>query len=261
MLLKTRCELSFHIQVPTPFVFMLRPRSGASQWVQQEQYKVSPQILVTETTDMFGNLCQRMVAPPGQFDVQTANVVVTTATIDEDEDAAFIPVANLPDETLTYLLPSRYCEADRHNSLSLSIVGDVEPGYQQVAKIVAWLRANVEFLPGSSGYPVSAVEVVDRGYGVCRDLAHVGISLCRALCIPARLVVGYLHELKPMDIHAWFEAYIGGRWYTFDPTQSNLDGARIAIAYGRDAADVAICNQYGPAVDPFHMLVEVTAGA
>lgn len=259
MLLKTRCELSFQIQTPTPFVFMLRPRSGLSQWVQQEQYHVSPQILITETTDVFGNLCQRMLAPPGQFDITTSTVVMTTPELDVDDKAPFIPVESLPDDTLMYLLPSRYCEADRHNSLALGIVGDAEPGYQQVSTINDWIRREVEYLPGSSGYPVSAFEVVERGYGVCRDLAQVGISLCRSLCIPARLVVGYLHELKPMDIHAWFEAYVGGRWYTFDATQANLDGARIAIAYGRDAADVAICNQFGPAVDPYHMLVEVSA--
>lgn len=257
MILATRCELSFHLEVPTPFVFMLRPRSGNSQWVQQEEYHVNPEIQVTEATDVFGNLCQRMVAPPGQFDVRTSNVVRTTPETDIDLHAPFILVSDLPDDTLMYLLPSRYCEADRHNSLALSIVGDAEPGYQQVEKIVDWLRVQVEYIPGSSTYPVSAYEVVDRGYGVCRDLAQVGISLCRSICIPARLVVGYLHKLEPMDIHAWFQAYIGDRWYTFDPTQTDLEKARIAIAFGRDAADVAICNQYGPAVDPHHMLVEV----
>jgi transglutaminase-like putative cysteine protease len=258
MWLKTRCELGFNIVDPTPFVFMLRPRSAASQWVMQEMYDVQPRIQVTEAMDPFGNLCQRLIAPKGDFRIQTSSLVMTADHSDVDHTAEFTPVPELPDEILTFLLPSRYCEADRHNALALEIVNTSAPGYPQVESIVEWIRHYVEYVPGSSGYPVSAVEVVERRYGVCRDLAHVGISLCRSLCIPARLVVGYLHGLEPMDIHAWFEAYVGERWFTFDATQRNLEGARIAIAYGRDAADVAICNQYGPAVDPSRMFVDVT---
>ena len=258
MILNTKCEMSFQIETPTPFVFMLRPRSGLGQSIQQETYEVSPNIPITEATDVYGNLCQRLVAPIGRFDIRTTSVVSTSAGSDEDSSAAFIPVEQVPDEVLMYLLPSRYCEADRHNAQALSIVGDAQPGYEQVSRIVNWMRTNVNFVPWSSSVPISATEVMDRGFGVCRDLAHVGISLCRSICIPARMVVGYLHNLDPMDIHAWFEVYVGNRWYTVDATQADLHGARIAIAYGRDAADVAICNQYGPAVDPFHILVEVT---
>jgi transglutaminase-like putative cysteine protease len=109
----------------------------------------------------------------------------------------------------------------------------------------------------SSTYPVSATEVNQRGEGVCRDLAHMGIALCRALVIPARLVVGYLHELEPMDIHAWFEAYVGGEWYSFDPACPDSREPRIAIAHGRDATDVAIYNQYGPMLLPRDMQVSV----
>jgi len=258
MWLKTRCELGFIIEDPTPFVFMLRPRSAVGQWVMQERYDVQPRIQVTEAMDSFGNLCQRLIAPRGDFRIQTSSLVMTAGHSDFDHTAEFTPVPELPDELLTFLLPSRYCEADRHNALALEIVNTSAPGYPQVESIVEWIRGYVEYIPGSSSYPVSAVEVIDRRHGVCRDLAHVGISLCRSLCIPARLVVGYLHGLEPMDIHAWFEAYVGERWFTFDATQRNLEGARIAIAYGRDAADVAICNQYGPAVDPSRMFVEVT---
>lgn len=94
--------------------------------------------------------------------------------------------------------------------------------------------------------PLSAVEVKGNGHGVCRDLAHLGIAYCRSISIPARMVVGYLYGLDPMDLHAWFEAYVGGRWYTFDPSQEALKGGRVAIAYGRDAADVSIFHQFGP---------------
>ena len=90
------------------------------------------------------------------------------------------------------------------------------------------------------------MDSLDHGAGVCRDFAHVGIALCRSLQIPARMVVGYLHALDPMDLHAWFEAFVGGRWYTFDATQKKPRGGRIVLAYGRDAADVAFISDYGP---------------
>ncbi len=119
------------------------------------------------------------------------------------------------------------------------------------------MRDNIRFLPGTSTVPVSAVEVNQRGYGVCRDLAHMGIALCRALSIPARMVVGYLHGLVPMDLHAWFEAYVGGRWYAFDATQQGVKSGYITIGYGRDAADVAIYTQFGPPVLPIRQAIDV----
>ena len=137
------------------------------------------------------------------------------------------------------------------------IVGDTLLGYDQVREITDWIRNNVRYVPGSSEIPLSAEEIRKQGHGVCRDLAHLGIALCRSISIPARIVVGYLVGLQPMDLHAWFEAYVGDRWYSFDPTQDTLKGGRIVIAYGRDAADVAISNQFGPPVFPYEMSVEV----
>ena len=146
---------------------------------------------------------------------------------------------------LPFLLPSRYCESDRFGDLAREIILDVLPGYDQVSKINDWVRDSIHYLPGSSEFPLSAIEVHRLGHGVCRDLAQVAIALCRSISIPARLVVGYLHNLQPMDLHAWFEAYVGDRWYTFDPTQSGLCGGRVIIAFGRDAADVSIFHQFG----------------
>lgn len=140
---------------------------------------------------------------------------------------------------LSYLLPSRYCESDRFHQMATEITAGQQPGYDQVAVIVNWLRYAIRFRPGSSDTPVSAVEVNARQEGVCRDLAHLGIALCRSLSIPARMVVGYLYRLEPMDLHAWFEAYVGGRWYTFDATQAELKGGYVAVGYGRDAAEAA----------------------
>jgi len=139
----------------------------------------------------------------------------------------------------------------------MALTVNESPGYDQVSRLVAWIRANVQYVPGSSDVPWSAVEIHQRGYGVCRDLAHLGIALCRSISIPARIVVGYLHNLQPMDLHAWFEAYVGGRWYTFDPTQPDLYGGRVIIAFGRDAADVAVFHQFGPACLLVDMQVRV----
>jgi transglutaminase-like putative cysteine protease len=122
---------------------------------------------------------------------------------------------------------------------------------------VDYIRNNLQYCPGAGQQIISAIEVNQSSQAVCRDMAHLGIALCRALSIPARMVVGYLHTLIPMDLHAWFEVYVGGRWYTFDATQDDLQGARVAIAYGRDAADVAVYTQFGDPVDLVRMEVHV----
>ncbi|WPJ97907.1 transglutaminase family protein [Coraliomargarita algicola] len=165
--------------------------------------------------------------------------------------AHFVEIQQLPEETLPFLLPSRFCESDRFSQMAASIVMGQAPGYDQCSAIVNYIRQTIRYTPGSGMDIVSATEVNQRSDAVCRDLAHLGIACCRALSIPARMVVGYLEDLQPMDLHAWFEAYVGGRWYTFDPTRDHLQGGRVAIAYGRDAADVAIYTQFG---DPAELL-------
>lgn len=246
MWLRTTCNLRFQMGEPTPLILMLRPRSGSQQWVAREAYTLSPSVPVEEYTDIFGNLCQRLVVPPGEFSVHTSADVMTADVVDQTPGAFFVEIQNLPDTVLSYLLPSRYCESDRFGELARGVLNGVQPGYDQVYAISAWVHATIRYLPGSSAFPLSAVEVNERHEGVCRDLAHLGVALCRSISIPARLVVGFLHQLEPMDLHAWFEAYVGGRWYTFDPTEDRLRGGRIAVAYGRDAADVAIYHQFGP---------------
>ena len=263
MWLRTSCSLAFNVTVPTPFILMLRPRSGAHQWVARESYTLKPSVPVVEFTDSYGNLCQRLIAPPGEFSIRTSADVMTADTIDVGVGAPYDEVQNLPDDVLTYLLPSRYVEAEKFFVMANEIVGDAAPGYDQVARIVAWVQRSVRFNPASDHPYMTAVEVNLRGEGVCRDLAHIGIALCRALCIPARMVVGYLHGLEPMDLHAWFEAYVGGRWYTFDATQQAPVGGRVMVAYGHDAANVAIYSQFGPALSPtvMHIAVELLDGA
>jgi transglutaminase-like putative cysteine protease len=257
MWLRTTCDLKFEISVPTPFVLMLRPRSGAQQWIAMEEYRLNPSVPVFEFTDGYGNLCQRLIAPPGPFAVHTAAEVMTADGVDQAPGAPFVEIQYLPDSVLGFLLPSRYCEADRFCQMSASIASGTSHGYDQVAAIAAWLRATIRFEPDRSEALVSAIEVNARGWGVCRDLSHLGIAMCRSLSIPARMVVGYLHGLQPMDLHAWFEAYVGDRWYAFDATQSQLKGGYVAIGYGRDAADVAVYNQFGPSLYPTFQQVRV----
>lgn len=257
MWLRASCELDFDIAVPTPFIMMLRPRSGAQQWIAREEYRLQPTVPVIEFTDSFGNLCQRLIAQPGSFSISTMAEVMTADFLDRQPGAPFVEVQNLPEPVLAYLLPSRFCESDRFGDMALDITRGCVLGYDQVQAIENWLRRHISYLPGTSTVPISAVEVNQRQSGVCRDLAHLGIALCRALSIPARMVVGYLHGLQPMDLHAWFEAYVGGRWYTFDATQGGGQSGYVAIGYGRDAADVSIYTQFGPSVVPTRQLVSV----
>jgi transglutaminase-like putative cysteine protease len=246
MQLNAGCELLFEAQGPTPLVLMLRPRSGAGQWIMREEYQITPAVYVTEFSDMYGNLCQRVVAPQGPFSIHFSATVQTTDAIDVAPGAPYTPVEDLPDDVLHYTLPSRYCQSDQLGNLASQITENVEPGYDQAEAIRCWIFENVRYEYGTSDASTSAVDTAKTRVGVCRDFTHLGISLCRALNIPARMVVGYLYQLDPMDLHAWFEAYVDGRWYTFDATQQQPRGNRITVAYGRDAADVAFTTQFGP---------------
>jgi transglutaminase-like putative cysteine protease len=257
MRLHTSCDLTFDIAVPTPFVLMLRPRSGAQQWIASEKYTLVPRVPVTEFTDTYGNLCQRLLAPPGAFSVSTGAEVILADSVDRAQGAPIVEIQDVPHDVLIYLLPSRYCEAERFGQMALEITAGQLLGFDQVAAIEAWVRRTIRYESSGSDIPVSAVEVNLRQWGVCRDLAHLAIALCRSLCIPARMVVGYLHGLEPMDLHAWFEAYVAGRWYTFDATQETVKGGYVVLGYGRDAADVAVYNQFGPAVYPVTKSIQV----
>jgi transglutaminase-like putative cysteine protease len=246
MILEAHCELSITADAPVPVLFMLRPRSGWGQWVMKEEYVSDPHVPMIEYTDDYGNLSQRAIVPPGPLTLSAHCVVDTSDTIDVNRDADFVPVQSVPDPILKFLLPSRYCQSDQVGNLARSIVGRAAPGYQQAEAITRWIHENVRYQYGTSNASTSALETAQSREGVCRDMAHLGIALCRSLNIPARFVSGFLHELDPMDLHAWFEAYVGVRWFTFDATQHEARGNRIAIGYGRDAADVALLTHYGP---------------
>jgi len=262
MRLDAGCEISFEASAPTPMILMLRPRSGLGQWILREEYRLEPGVPVVEYTDGYGNLCQRLTAPQSSFQIYTSACVETADTIDVQPGAPFIPVQDLPDGVLQFLLPSRYCQSDRLGDLASEIVMNQSPGYDQAEAIRHWIQSNVEYRYGTSDASTSAVDTAEEQIGVCRDFAHLGIALCRSLSIPARMVVGYLYQLDPMDLHAWFEAFVGDRWYTFDATQEKPRGNRIAIGYGRDATDVALSTQFGPMqLTEMHVWVDAAKSA
>lgn len=250
MRLDAGCEMTVEADADCPAIAMLRPRSGLAQWMVRESYEFDPWVPTTEYVDIYGNLCQRLVIPKGQMRIRVEATVETEPTIAVNFDAPFTPVPQLPDSAVIYLLPSRYCPADKMNAKAMEIVQGKAPGYAQVEAIRAWIHDNIKYQYGVSNASTDALETLNAGAGVCRDYAHIGMALCRSLNIPARMVVGWLHQLDPMDMHAWFEAFVGGRWYTFDATQAQPRGGRLVMAYGRDAADVALISNYGPLKTP-----------
>ena len=239
--------MSFDVPAPTPMMLILRPQSGAGQFVHRMSFDLRPEVAATEFADGNGNLCQRLVAPPGRFEVEVTAEVTVADEIDTAAGAPMTPAEELPDWTLPLTLPSRYCESDELGDVAAEVTKDAAPGYDQAEAIRNWVHREFEYEYGTSDATTSAAETVRQKRGVCRDFTHVGIALCRALNLPARMVVGYLHELDPMDQHAWFETFVGGRWYAFDATQERPRGGRVVVAYGRDAADVALVSQWGPA--------------
>jgi transglutaminase-like putative cysteine protease len=246
MRLEAKCQMTLDVEEPTPLVAMLRPRSGEGQWVVSESYELEPFVPVLEYTDPYGNLCQRLTTPTGSFKIGVTAQVETADHITVAPGAPLTPLTAVPVDALQYLLPSRYCPSDKLQDKAREVVGSARPGYDQVEAIRHFIHTQIKYKYGVSNSSTDALETLQAGAGVCRDYSHIGISLCRALLIPARMVVGFLYRLDPMDMHAWFEAFIDGRWYTFDATQPEPRGGRIAVAYGRDAVDVALFNEYGP---------------
>jgi transglutaminase-like putative cysteine protease len=246
MRLLARSTITVDCDQDCPVVAMLRPRSGTAQWVISERYEVTPWVPATEYVDSFGNLCQRYTVPRGQATIAVESEVEVADHLSVDFHAPYTPIELVPDDALVYLLQSRYCPSDKLENEAREIVQGVAPGYAQVERIRQWIHENHEYKYGVSQESTDAIDTMQAKAGVSRDFAHIGVALCRGLKIPARVVVGYLHQLDPMDLHAWFEAFVGGRWYTFDATQTEPMGGRIVVAYGRDIADVAFLSNYGP---------------
>lgn len=258
MRLRARNHIVLNCEEDCPLAAILRPRSSAEQWVVAERYEITPWVPASEYVDCFGNLVQRYTLPRGESSITVETEVEVAEQIAVDRRATQVPPSMLPDETLLYLLQSRYCPSDKMDERARSIVKGCAPGYPQAERICDWIRDKLEYRYGVSKETTCALETLRHGAGVCRDFAHVGVALCRSLMLPARVVVGYLHELDPMDMHAWYEVFLDGGWYPFDATQPEPRGGRIVVAHGRDAADVAFLSNFGP-LEITGMEVSVTA--
>jgi transglutaminase-like putative cysteine protease len=174
--------------------------------------------------------------------------VDNTSQIKEYGQLEEIPIAQMDVNVLPYLYPSRYCQSDKLYRLANNLFGHIVNPFEKVAALTDWIHNNVQYLSGSTNSQTSAFDTVTEQAGVCRDFAHLGIALCRALTIPARYFTGYAYKLKPADFHACFEAYIGNEWVLFDATKLTPLNGLIKIASGRDAADTAIANIFGDVV-------------
>lgn len=261
MKIKGRSVFTYNVYAPTNVTTMLRPRRQEGQSIIQEGFNIEPSVEFSEYTDLYGNPCQRFVLPVGLVTISTevqAQVNVTKPIPTPVPE--YMLIGNLPDEVMHYILPSRYCESDLNeiSQLAMQIAGNFKPGYDQVEEIRKWIHQNVKYQYGVTDATTTALNLAQSRIGVCRDFTHLAIALCRSLSIPARMTVGYLDKLQEMDLHAWFEVYIGGEWYTFDAVQENTEGYRIEIAHGRDAADVAMITQYGNAtLQSLHVEVQL----
>jgi transglutaminase-like putative cysteine protease len=246
------CEFTYVAAIPTPVVFQVQPASSPTVSVRDGQWATEPSRPSRAYTDLYGNPCTRTVLPAGKSSIQYhAVALVLDAAEESDEDAPECVPDNLPDASLIYTLPSRYCLPDVLGDEAWSRFGGLAPGYRRVQAVCDYVHGHLNFQYGSSTALSSAVDVNASGYGVCRDFTHLAISFCRALNIPARYVFGYLPDMDvppdpaPMDFAAWMEVWLGDRWWTFDPRNNMKRKGRVVIGRGRDASDVAMATTFG----------------
>jgi transglutaminase-like putative cysteine protease len=251
-MLRVGCAFTYRAEVPTPAVFLVRPDRCGDVEVSGERLLVDPDTPLRHYSDVYGNRLARLVLPAGPSTVHySARVVVPDRTEHVDPDAQERPPGELPDEVLLYTLPSRYCVSDVLGDVAWSRFGAHPPGYRRVREICRYVHESLGFRYGASTSLSTAADVHAAGFGVCRDFAHLAISFCRALNIPARYVFGYLpevdvpHDDAPMDFAAWTEVWLGDRWWTFDPRNNEPRKGRVVIGRGRDAADVAMVTTFG----------------
>lgn len=243
---KVGSRLVYTINQPSTFIFNVQVVRNEFQNIIAEELQLDPQLPFDElTVDENGNRFIRLVAPAGKLEVNYQATVDLSPIFADTKTIPEVPPAQLPMETFQYLYPSRYCQSDMLFGLVQSEFNDLEPGYSRVAAICDWIYEKVTYLSGSSDSQTSAYETAMERAGVCRDFAHLGVTFCRALNIPARFVSAYAYQLQPQDFHAVFEAYLGDRWYLFDATKLAAKEGFIRVGTGRDAADVSVATIFG----------------
>lgn len=248
------CDFTFDMPGPVAAVFQIEPLSEPRQRLLEQSLSAVPGGTHLGYEDTFGNRCTRLDVQPGPFMLTyDATFEVLRVPDDTDLDAPEVPVGEVPSEVLLFLLPSRFCLSDVLADEAWERFGGLAPGWRRVQEVVEMVHSHLEFGYGTSSPTYTAADALAAGRGVCRDFAHLAISFCRALNIPARYVFGYLPDMDvpvdpaPMDFAAWMEVWLGGRWWTFDPRNNQHRPGRVVIGRGRDAVDVAMVTTYGVA--------------
>ena len=239
---------------PTPVILVLNiHESRSADLIVPDQLMTEPFVPVTTYTDSFGNRCSRLVAPAGRIRIYGEGLVEVSEHPEPPVFAPYqTPVAELPDETLQFLLGSRYCETDLLSETAWQLFGWTTPGHQRVQAICDFVHNHIRFNYQNARSTRTALAAYQEATGVCRDFAHLAITFCRCMNIPARYCTGYLSDIglqppfDPGDFAAWFEVWIDGQWHMFDPRNNTPRAGRILMARGRDAADVAISTTFGP---------------
>jgi transglutaminase-like putative cysteine protease len=256
MQIKVGYELVYQCPQPTPMIVTLNVHySRVSDLIKPDHMLFSPSIPVSGYRDSFGNWCTRIVAPTGRLRISTEALLNDTGNFDVSSPwLEQRQVQTLPEEALLFLLGSRYCETDLLSETAWNLFSAGPTGWNRVQAICDFVHQHITFGYGLSSPTKSAFQAFQDRQGVCRDFAHLAVTLCRCMNIPARYCTGYLGDIRvppvdaPMDFAAWFEAYLGDGWYTFDPRNNTPRAGRILIARGRDAADVALTTSFGKSI-------------
>jgi transglutaminase-like putative cysteine protease len=256
VLIRAGFDIEFETEHEVPMVALLSVRpERQGDLLTPELLRTDPEVTVSQFIDVFGNVASRFVVPKGGIRLSSDFVITDPGTPDPiAPEAIQHKVQDLPYDVLTYLMSSRYCEVSLLADEAWEIAGDVESGWARVQALVDAAHERLQFDYMRACTERTARSAFDERYGVCRDFAHLAITLCRALNIPARYCTGYLGDIgiepidDPMDFSAWFEAYLGGQWYTFDARHNRPRIARIVMARGRDATDTALTTGFGQSV-------------
>lgn len=255
MLIRFGFDIEFDLPAPCMITHMLYTHpSVARSLLEPDEVRVTPELPVHTYWDSFGNRCGRILAPAGPLRLTNNSLLADSGLPDiVVPDARQLPVEELPNETLVYLLASRYCEVDRFSNIAWDLFGSAATGWGRVQAVCDWVHNHVTFDYQQTHPSKSAWDVYNEQAGVCRDFQHLAITLCRCLNLPARYATGYLGDIgvppaaNAMDFSAWFQVYLEGRWYDFDARNNKPRIGRILMATGRDAVDVALTTSFGTA--------------
>jgi len=253
VIIRAGYNIAYECVQETPMNLLLSVHPSRMQHVIGEHLiRFTPNVPARDFSDMFGNVCTRIVIPPGRIDISNEFLIEDSGLPDQVAPGARQhPIAELPDDALIYLLGSRYCDTDKLSNLAWSLFGGIDSGWERVQAICDYVHNRIQFGYKFARSDRTASEGHFEQIGVCRDFAHLAVALCRCMNIPARYCTGYLGDIgvpvdpAPMDFSAWFEVYLDGNWYTFDARHNHPRIGRIVIARGRDAADVAISTSFG----------------